>query len=467
MHILICQWGLTVQTIWAEQALLAEGWADNVRVQVAPDGQIASVQADTAAMAADQCVGALMPAPVNLHSHAFQRAMAGMTERRGPHGRDTFWTWRQLMFRFLEALTPDDIQAISTFVQMEMLEAGYAAVAEFHYVHHQADGTPYADIGELSARVAAAADVSGIGLTLLPVLYQQAGCMGASLAPGQVRFGNDVDRFAALHTRATAIMAALPADAGIGVAPHSLRAVNRDGLAAAVGLAAGQPLHMHLAEQVDEVDEVLGAYGQRPVDWLLDNYGVDESWCLIHCTQMSDDETIRLARTGAVAGLCPITESSLGDGIFNGARYLDAGGRFGIGSDSNIRIALSEELRTLEYSQRLRVRLRAVLATDTASTGRVLYAGAVRGGAQAAQRRSGVIAAGNWADLVALDTKAIDLDGRKGDALLDSFIFAGDDRMIGDVWSAGRHVVHEGRHLQRDAISTRYRQTMAALKDRL
>ena len=456
-----------VQSIWAEQALLAEGWADNVLVQVDDEGRISAVEIDALPEGEFQHVGVLLPAPVNLHSHAFQRAMAGMTERRGPDGRDTFWTWRQLMFRFLEALTPDDIEAIAGFVQMEMLEAGYAAVAEFHYVHHQADGTPYTDIAELSARIAAAAEATGIGLTLLPVLYQYAGCDGAPLAPGQVRFGNSVDHYADLYGRAETVVADLRPDCNIGVSPHSLRAVSRDGLAATVALARGKPFHMHLAEQAGEVDEILAAYGQRPVEWLLDHHAVDENWCLIHCTQMTDDETARLAQTGAVAGLCPITESSLGDGIFNGVVYLDAGGRFGIGSDSNIRISLSEELRTLEYSQRLRHRQRAILATETCSTGRVLFNGAIKGGAQAAQRQSDAISEGNWADLMALDSSAIDLEGRKGDAVLDSFIFAGDDRMIRDVWSAGRHVVKEGRHLHRDAIAARYRQTMASLRDRI
>jgi formimidoylglutamate deiminase len=451
-----------MRAIWAEQALLEGDFARDVRVVLGADGRIASAARNVTAEPNDIRVGALLPAPVNLHSHAFQRAMAGMTERRGPNGRDTFWTWRQLMFRFLDALAPEDIEAIAAFVQMEMLEAGYAAVAEFHYVHHQVDGVPYADIGELSARIAAAAEASGIGLTLLPVLYQFAGVNGAPLAPGQVRFGNDVEQFRKLHQRAAEIVTRLPGDAAIGVAPHSLRAVSREGLRDVVAL--GGPLHMHLAEQVAEVEEIEAAYGQRPVDWLLDHHEVDARWCLIHCTQMTGDETVRLARTRAVAGLCPITESSLGDGTFNGVGYLEAGGRFGIGSDSNIRIALCEELRTLEYSQRLKEKQRAVLATDTQSTGRRLYSGALAGGAQAAGRRSGAIEQGQWADLLALDTTAIDLEGRSGDALLDSFIFAGADRMITDVWSAGRHLVTEGRHVRHAQIAARYRQTLARLR---
>lgn len=454
-----------MQAIWAEHALMADRWAEAVTIEIDAAGRIASVVEDTPA--GGTRVGALLPAPVNLHSHAFQRAMAGLSERRSPGGRDSFWTWRQLMYRFLDALSPEHVEAIAAYVQMEMQEAGYAAVAEFHYLHHQADGTPYDDVGELSARIAAAAAQTGIGLTLLPVLYQQAGCDGAPLGAGQIRFGNALDRFSALLDRAGDIVAGLPADADIGVAPHSLRAVDRASLSATIGLAGRRPLHMHLAEQVAEVTEVSAAYGLRPVEWLLANHDVDARWCLIHCTQMTADETRSLAATGAVAGLCPITESSLGDGIFDGVGYLGHGGRFGIGSDSNIRISLSEELRTLEYSQRLRDRGRAMLASDTASTGRRLFDGMVKGGAQAAGRHSGVIAPGQWADLLALDMSAVDLEGRRGDTLLDSFIFAGDDRMISDLWSAGRHVVQSGRHVHRDAITSRYRQTMYALKDRL
>lgn len=230
------------------------------------------------------------------------------------------------MYRFLVALSPEDVAAIAALVQMEMLEAGYAAVAEFHYLHHQPDGTPYDDIGELSARIAGAAAQTGIGLTLLPVLYEQAGCGGAALGAGQIRFGNDVQRFETLLGSAERSLATLPADTSLGVAPHSLRAVARPSLAAALELANGRPLHMHIAEQTAEVDEVMAAYGSRPVEWLLANHAVDAKWCLIHCTQMTPEETRALAQTSAVAGLCPITESSLGDGIFDGVAYLGQGG---------------------------------------------------------------------------------------------------------------------------------------------
>jgi formimidoylglutamate deiminase len=369
------------------------------------------------------------------------------------------------MFRFLDQLTPEDVQAIAAHGQMEMLEAGYAAVAEFHYLHHQPGGAPYADLAELAGRITAAAAATGIGLTLLPVLYQQGGCDGRALTAGQARFGTDIDGFARLWQGAGAHLNAV--DAVLGVAPHSLRAVSRDGLQVAVALAPGQPLHLHLAEQVAEVVEVQTAYGARPVEWLLANHAVDARWCLIHCTQMETAETVGLAATGAVAGLCPITEANLGDGIFDGVRWIDAQGRFGIGSDSNVRIALTEELRLLEYTQRLRDKGRALLATQDRSTGRVLFEGAVAGGAQAGGRASGAIRAGDWADMLALDMSAVDLEGRQGDGILDAWIFAGDDRMVADVWSAGRHVVTGGQHVAREGITAAYRAVMARLLGRL
>ena len=448
--------------IWAEQALLEGGWASDVTLAI-DDGKIAGVSTDTLPEAGATRVGALLPAPANLHSHAFQRAMAGLTERRGPDPRDSFWTWRQLMFRFLDQLTPDDVQAIAAFVQMEMLEAGYAAVAEFHYLHHAPGGVPYARLAEMAERIVAAAEQSGIGLTLLPVLYQYGGCDRRALGPGQIRFGNDPDRFARLVEEAGQALSTLPADARLGVAPHSLRAVSPEGLAAAIALRPDAPLHMHLAEQVAEVDEVQAAWGARPVEWLLAHAQVDARWCLIHCTQMERHETLALAATGAVAGLCPITESSLGDGIFDGVAWTGAGGNWGIGSDSNIRITLTEELRTLDYSQRLRDRSRAALATPEKSTGRVLFEGAAKGGAQAAARDAGVIAPGRLADLMALDTSHVDLEGRSGDTLLDACVFAADDRAVSDVWAAGRHLVSGGEHVQRHAITSAYRAVLRRL----
>lgn len=450
-------------TIWAERALLPSGWAEGVAVEV-DGGRIAAVTPGAEPKGERRAL--LLPAPANVHSHAFQRAMAGLTERRGPKGRDSFWTWRDLMYRFLDGLTPEQVEAIAALVQVEMLEAGYAACVEFHYLHHRPGGAPYDDPAEMAGRIAAAASTTGIGLTLLPVHYQWGGLDRRPLGPGQARFGTTPEAFARLVEASRAHLAGLPADAGLGVAPHSLRAVSAEALRDLAAGATG-PIHMHLAETGAEVEEVRAATGLRPVEWLLDHVPVDAAWCLVHCTQMEPHETQRLAATGAVAGLCPLTEASLGDGIFDGVRWLGAGGRIGLGSDSNVRIALAEEVRQLETTQRLRDRSRAALATDALSTGRRLYDAILTGGAQAAGRAAGALAPGLWADLLALDASALDLDGLAGDTLLDAWLLAGDDRVVTDVWSAGRHVVREGRHVARGAVDRNYRAAVRGLRQGL
>ncbi|MCO5059428.1 MAG: formimidoylglutamate deiminase [Rhizobiaceae bacterium] len=458
--------GCAVKTaISAQWALLPGGWASDVRVEIDAEGRISGVATGAALGVGDQRIPFLLPAVSNLHSHTFQRAMAGLAERRGPSGRDSFWTWRAVMYRFLDILTPDEIEAIAAFAFMEMLEAGFSAVAEFHYLHHQPGGAGYDDPGELSARVAAASATAGIGLTLLPVYYRHGGVDGRPLAGGQLRFGCDRDRFERLLAGASAAVKGLPADAAMGIAPHSLRAVGVDDLAWASALMPGRPVHMHLAEQEQEVDETLAVHGARPVRLLLDRAAVDRRWCLIHCTQMQPGETARLAATGATAGLCPVTEANLGDGIFDGERFAEAGGAFGIGSDSNIRISVAGELRQLEYSQRLRDRARVVVAGPGQSAGRVLYDGARAGGARALGRDTGAIAEGRFADLVAIDPPAI--PSSDPDTLLDAWLFCGSDAEVREVWAAGRHVVSGGRHRDRGAIDGRYRATLAAIGDRL
>lgn len=452
--------------IFAEAARLPEGWAENVLVRLNDDGRIRSVEKDRTPTADAKRVATLLAAPGNLHSHAFQRAMAGLSERRGPGGRDSFWTWREIMYRFLDVLTPEDVEAIAALLYMEMLEAGYAGVAEFHYLHHQPGGEPYASLGEMAERIAAAASGAGIGLTLLPVHYARGGVDGRPLDGGQRRFGNDLDRFLHLFEESAAIVERMGGDAGLGIAPHSLRAVSPDDLHHLAGLRPDLPIHMHIAEQVKEVEDVQAAYGARPVDWLFNHFAVDRRWCLIHATHMTGEETARLAGSDAVAGLCPLTEASLGDGIFNGVDYVGASGVFGVGSDSNILVTLSGELRQLETSQRLRDRARVVLA-DQRSCGTFLHDGALFGGAQAMGRASGAIAPGLWADLVALDMEHPSLCGLAGDTVLDAFVFASGDGVVRDVWSAGRHMVADGRHVARDAILARYRDCMASVRRRL
>jgi formimidoylglutamate deiminase len=451
--------------IRAEQALLEDGWARDVLVTVTSDGRIGTLEA-TRDAAADATVPVLLPALSNLHSHTFQRAMAGLTEKRGPQGRDSFWTWRVLMYRFLDVLTPDEIEAIAAFAFMGMLEAGFGAVAEFHYLHHAPDGSPYDDLGELSSRIASAATQTGIGLTLLPVHYRTGGLDGRPLTGGQKRFGNDLDRFLALVERAKEILAPLAADTRLGLAPHSLRAAPAQDIKVLAGALPNGPFHLHAAEQEAEIEEVLAATGRRSIEWLLANFDVDERWCLIHATHMTGEETEAFARSGAVAGLCPVTEANLGDGIFEGVAFLEAGGAFGIGSDSNIRISAAEELRQLEYSQRLKHRGRAMLAEPAGSVGRRLYDGALAGGARALGREADAIRVGAFADLVALDPLRFAGSGNE-DGLLDGWIFTGDRGAVTDVWSAGRHVVQEGRHIHAETLTRRYRAVLSNVMARL
>ncbi len=448
-------------TIFAKRALLNMGWVEDLRLEV-DDGTITSLRPGSTAEDTDVSVDTLLPALANLHSHTFQRAMAGMTEHRKA-GRDSFWTWRDLMYRFTAHLTPDQVQAVAALVFMEMQEAGYASVGEFHYLHHQPDGTPYDRLAELSDRIMAAAVETGIGLTHLPVLYSYSGVGQKPLDVGQKRFGNDVDRYSALLEQTEDAVAGLPGDCLVGMAPHSLRATCPTDLAEVLQDRKAKLVHIHIAEQPREVDEVLAGLGARPVEWLLANASVDPRWCLIHATHMTDRETRDMAATGAVAGLCPITEANLGDGPFNGPTYLKAGGAFGIGSDSNVLISLTEELRTLEYSQRLRDLSRNVLVPGEGSVGQTLYCRAAVGGAQALGRAAGQIAEGQLADLVAIDSQHQTLCALGSNNLLDGLVFAAGDEVVTDVWSAGRHQVQGGRHINRDRIVTRYRSAMDEL----
>lgn len=446
--------------IFAEQAFLPAGWAANVRL-TAMDGVLADVTPNARPRPTDTRVKTLLPALANLHSHSFQRAMAGMTEHRAA-GQDSFWTWRDLMYRFTARLTPDQIEAIAALVFMEMQESGFAAVGEFHYLHHQPGGVPYDDPAELTRRIYAAVRQTGIGLTHLPVHYTHGGAGRQALSDGQRRFGTTPDQFAHLLEAARSAGRDLPTDTRVGIAPHSLRATSPEGLARILPLANGQPIHIHIAEQPKEVADITAWLGARPVDWLLDHAEVGPDWSLIHATHMTAGETARLAQTGAIAGLCPITEANLGDGPFNGPGWLAAGGRFGIGSDSNIRISLVEELRLLEYSQRLRDLARNVM-TDAGSVGQTLYTGAAQGGAQALGRRAGQIAPGYLADLSAIDHDHPALCALMPAQLFDGLIFAAPDSVVTDVWCAGRHTVRDGRHIHRDQIISGWRKAVTSL----
>ena len=441
-------------------ALLPEGWARDVKIRIA-DGRIAAVQPGAPSGRAERRPGVAVPGLANLHSHAFQRAMAGLAEIGGPEA-DTFWTWREVMYRFLARLTPDDVEAIAAAVYAEMLESGFTAVAEFHYLHHAPDGRPYDDLGEMAARIVAAAASAGIGLTLLPTLYSQGGFGGAPPHDGQRRFLNDRTRYLALVERSRALARALP-NAVVGIAPHSLRAVDPDDLAAVVTATPAGPIHIHAAEQQREVDDCVAWSGERPVAWLLGHHEIGPRWCLVHATHMTPQETAALARSGAVAGLCPITEANLGDGLFDLVRVVDAGGRLGIGTDSNILVSPPEELRLLEYGQRLSRQARNVIAAPGASSGRGLFDRAQRGGAQALGRDPGGLVPGAPADIVALDRTHPALVGRTEDGWLDGWIFASDRGVVRDVWAGGRHVVVEGRHRAHDTLRASYAAALRAV----
>ena len=459
----ICLHIMGIIVIFAERALLPEGWANRVRIAV-KDGRISAIQPDTDPQSGDRIVSAALPALSNLHSHAFQRAMAGLTEHR-QGSQDSFWTWRQVMYRFLDHLTPDQIEAIAALAYMEMLEAGFAAVGEFHYLHHQPGGVPYDNLAELSARIFAAAQQTGIGLTHLPVLYSYGGAGQQDLADGQRRFGCDPDRFVSLMAAIDSDLRLMPADTTLGLAPHSLRATAPAELKSVIGLGASGPIHIHIAEQPREVAEISAWLGARPVEWLLENLAVGPNWCAIHATHMTSAETAALAKSGAVAGLCPITEANLGDGPFRGPDWLAAGGAFGIGTDSNVRISMTEELRTLEYSQRLRDLARNVMLPKDGSVGQFLYTAAAKGGAQAMGRMSGALCVGLWADIVAVDTGHAALFGLPVDRLLDGLVFAASDSVVTDVWAAGRHMVQDGRHRNRESILQRWRAVRSSLMD--
>lgn len=443
--------------VFADQALLPNGWCKDVRVSLDGD-RIGAVTTGVRPDAGDERCSVLLPGMPNLHSHAFQRAMAGLTERRGSTA-DSFWSWRDRMYRFALAMTPDDVEAVAAQLYVEMLEAGFTRVGEFHYLHHDRDGRPYGQVGEMAERIAAACAATGLGLTLLPVFYAHAGFGGTPPTEGQRRFVSDLDTFARLFEACRTVVAALPG-AVLGVAPHSLRAVTEDELARVVSLAEHGPIHIHVAEQTGEVEASLAHSGQRPVEWLLAHAPVDPRWCLIHATHMTPEETAAAARSGAVAGLCPVTEANLGDGVFDATGFLGAGGRFGIGSDSNVRIGIPAELATLEYSQRLSRRLRNVIAPAEGSTGQTLYGGALSGGWAALGVAVGGLVAGGPADLVTLERKH-DLPVAP-DSLFDEWIFAGAYR-IDTVRVAGATLVSGGRHRDRDAIARRFARTMRSL----
>ena len=394
-----------------------------------------------------------VPGIPNLHSHAFQRAMAGLAERQ-THPEDSFWTWRETMYRFAARMTPESTYAVATQLYVEMLEAGYTSVCEFHYLHHAPDGRPYDDPAAMSRALIAAARDTGIRMTLLPVLYMTGGFDGRALSARQQRFGHEVDTFLRLLDT---LRNEEDAQLRIGCAFHSLRAVPeaamREVLAA---LPAGTPLHIHIAEQIGEVQDCVSLRGARPVEWLQQHFDVDARWTLVHATHLTPEETMQLARSGATVAICPTTEANLGDGLFPLRSYLDAGGAWGIGSDSHISVSPVEELRWLEYGQRLVTRHRNIaVSRESSSVGETLLRGA------AASVRNATGQAGE--DHVVLDADAPILAGVKSDDVVDRWIFSGNRAVVRDVFVGGTCVVADGVHAEREAIARRYQTTLGDL----
>lgn len=450
-----------MSVIFAEEALLPGGWEKRVRLEISPDGAVASLASDQAPHPSDERHALIVPGMPNLHSHAFQYAMAGLAERRGP-ATDNFWSWRELMYRFALSMSPDEMEAFAARLYVAMLEAGFSRVGEFHYLHHAPDGSPYANRAEMAGRIASASKAAGINLTLLPVFYAHSNFGGLPPTEGQRRFIDTVDGFGDLLDGCRDVLKEVPRSV-LGMAPHSLRAVTEAELKALLPLMPSGPIHMHAAEQVKEVEDSLAFSGARPMEWLLRNMPVDSRWCLIHSTHMTAEETVELAQTGAIAGLCPVTEANLGDGIFNGTEFRAAGGRFGIGSDSNVLIGVADELRQFEYAQRLSTRSRNVIAPENRSTGRTLFDETYRGGGIALGVEGGCIAEGHSADFVSLDTS--EAPWLKSDDALDGWIFAGSVR-VDSVWAQGVKQVQAGRHRDREAIAARFRKAMASLMER-
>lgn len=452
-------------------ALLPGGWARDVRIEHT-GGVISRVETGVGALPGDERAIVGFAGVPNAHSHAFQRGMAGLTEKRSS-ASDSFWSWRQLMYQFVSCLTPADLEALTAQAYVEMLEAGFTRVCEFHYVHHDERGGEYANPAEMGERVAAAAFQAGIGLTLLPVFYAHGGFGGAPASAHQARFLSDVPSYAKLIEASRVAVRALGNDAVVGIAPHSLRAVSPGELHSILPLAGTGPIHIHIAEQVREVEESKEALGARPVEWLLDHAPVDARWCLVHATHVVLNEVAAIASSGAVVGLCPITEANLGDGVFPAADFQARGGRYAVGSDSNVLISVSEELRLLEYGQRLRDGVRNVLVTAGKSTGRAIFDAVIAGGTQAAGvpgagvpgagvPGAGVLAVGASADIVSLRDD-LALTGRSEDQILDTFLFANPRGLIDCVWRAGRKVVSGGVHLERARVAARFRETLRRL----
>lgn len=436
--------------------LIGDRWERDVRMEVGDHGRVAALSPGGSCEGCERVAGWAVPGVPNVHSHSFQRAMAGLAEGGAP---DSFWSWRDVMYAFVDRLTPDDVEAITAQLYVEMLKSGFTCVGEFHYLHHAPGGRGYDDPAEMSRRIVAAARTAGIGLVHMPVVYEAGGFGGDALLGGQRRFRMDLEGAAGLHEALRA--ASLEPGIRLGWALHSLRAVSRETVGRLDEFVAGDaPVHIHIAEQEREVRDCLAHRGARPVEWLLDHASVDSRWCLVHATHIANEEMNGIAARGAVVGLCPTTEANLGDGLFPLGAFAGRGGRFGIGTDSHVSRSPVEELRLLDYGQRLVSQGRSVLGAppDSAGEGALSGAGgwllahAWRDGCGALGWDAHTIEAGARADLVVLDEEHPALLGRGEEAVLDSWVYSGTESPVRHVMVGGRWVVRDGHHGREEEV---------------
>jgi formimidoylglutamate deiminase len=439
------------------EALLADGWCSDVSVKTDEHGIIETISVNANPLDAFVVSGPVIPGMPNVHSHAFQRVMSGLTES-GSEG--DFWGWRESMYRIANRITPDQLRVIATQLYSEMLRAGFTSVGEFHYLHHQPGGQPYDNAAEMSLALLEAAADTGISITILPVLYRYSGIEQGPLLPGQGRFGCTPDQF----LRLVELLSGETAQrhlAMTGIAPHSLRSVSIDDLKAVTSGSPNLPIHMHVSEQIAEVEAVVQYAGMRPVEWLFENLPVDQRWCLIHCTHLNDQEINAIADSGAVVGICPTTEANLGDGVPMAGQLHSSGAKVGIGSDSNISVDSILELRLLEYAQRLVHQRRNILTTSP--DGRNLWQRCALGGAQALGQPAGALQVGRRADFLVLDKDHRGLVSKTSDQIIDSLIFASDSTAIRDVFVAGARVVEDGMINNQEQRLRAYAQVAANL----
>ncbi len=450
-----------------ETAYISGKWQQNVLLSVTEAGVISAIETESADKGAIQHGGYVVPGMPNLHSHAFQRAMAGLGEVAGLSD-DSFWSWRSVMYDFLHHITPEDFEAIADQLYLEMLKAGFTSVGEFHYLHHQPGGEPYSDRLEMSRRLASSAQKTGIHLTLLPVLYSYSGFGAQAPNTGQGRFVSQTDDFLTMVTDLKQLNWG-EASVNVGVAPHSLRATSEDQLRALADIVTeDMPVHIHIAEQIKEVEDCIAWSGQRPVDWLMSHAEVTDKWCLVHATHIKPAEIQAILKTGAIAGLCPVTEANLGDGLFPVSELLSGGGTFGIGTDSNINISLAEECRLLEYGQRLQKLKRTLISDRGQSNGEKLFSEAVKGGQKALHPgQAGALQVGSPATFVCLDGDHPVLAGKKASHVLDGWIFAGSNDLVKDVYVNGKQVIEGGEHVRQEQIAARFKDVMTHLVGKL